>query len=145
MGRAAHLQCLRSPVYSDSLEVTPLSSNLVTGASGFLGSHLAEALVARGERVRALARPTSKLAFLQSLGVELAYGDLTDGQSLRTALEGIERVYHCAALVADWGARGTDQSFTIAKARRELGYEPAVDFDEGMRRVEVWLRECNTV
>jgi uncharacterized protein YbjT (DUF2867 family) len=69
-----------------------------------LGSHLAEALVARGESVRALVRPTSNTAHLQSLGVELTYGDLTDGQSLRTALEGIERVYHCAALVADWGA-----------------------------------------
>ena len=81
-----------------------MSSNLVTGASGFLGSHLAEALVARGERVRALVRPTSQIAHLQSLGVELAYGDLTDEHSLRRALEGIERVYHCAALVADWGA-----------------------------------------
>ena len=80
-----------------------MSSYLVTGASGFLGSHLAEALVARGERVRALVRPTSKIAYLQSLGVELAYGDLTDEQSLRTALQVIERVYHCAALVADWG------------------------------------------
>ena len=81
-----------------------MASNLVTGASGFLGSHLAEALVARGESVRALVRPTSSTAHLQSLGVELAYGDLTDEQSLRTALRGIERVYHCAALVADWGA-----------------------------------------
>ena len=81
-----------------------MASNLVTGASGFLGSHLTEALVARGESVRALVRPTSNTAHLQSLGVELAYGDLTDEQSLRTALRGIERVYHCAALVADWGA-----------------------------------------
>jgi nucleoside-diphosphate-sugar epimerase len=40
---------------------------------------------------------------------------------------------------------GTDQAFTIDKTRRELGYEPAVDFDEGMRRVEVWLRERNAV
>ena len=40
---------------------------------------------------------------------------------------------------------GTDQAFTIDKARRELGYEPAVDFDEGMRRVEAWLRERNAV
>jgi nucleoside-diphosphate-sugar epimerase len=40
---------------------------------------------------------------------------------------------------------GTDQSFTVAKARGELGYEPAVDFAEGMRRVEVWLRERNAV
>lgn len=36
---------------------------------------------------------------------------------------------------------GTNQGFPIDKARRELGYEPEADFDEGMRRVEVWLRQ----
>jgi len=77
--------------------------NLVTGGSGFLGSHLVEALVARGENVRALVRPTSNMTHLKSLGVELAYGDLNDAQSLKTALQGMERIYHCAALVSDWG------------------------------------------
>lgn len=62
-----------------------------------------EALVARGEQVRALVRPTSKMVHLESLGVELAYGDLNDVQSLRAAAQGIERIYHCAALTADWG------------------------------------------
>lgn len=77
--------------------------NLVTGSSGFLGSHLVETLVARGENVRALVRPNSKKAQLKSLGVELAYGDLNDIQSLREAMQDIERVYHCAALATDWG------------------------------------------
>lgn len=77
--------------------------NLVTGGCGFLGSHLAEALVARGEGVRALVRPTSKTAHLESLEVELVSGDLNDVRSLRTAMQGMERVYHCAALAADWG------------------------------------------
>ena len=86
-------------------------SNLVTGGSGFLGSHLVEALVARGERVRALVRPTSKTAHLESLGVELAFGDLTDLQSLRAACQGIERVFHCAALASPWG---TWQEFRAA-------------------------------
>ncbi len=77
--------------------------HLVTGGSGFLGSHLVEALIARGERVRVLTRPTSQTDHLESLGVELVHGDLSDRPSLETALQSIERVYHCAALAADWG------------------------------------------
>jgi nucleoside-diphosphate-sugar epimerase len=80
-----------------------MHKSLVTGGSGFLGSHLVEALVARGDEVRVLVRPTSKTAFLESLGVELAYGDLSDRQSLKAAVQGMERVYHCAALASDWG------------------------------------------
>ena len=76
-----------------------------------MGSHLVEALVAQGEEVRALVRPTSKIAHLESLGIELVYGDLNDVQSLRTATQGIERVYHCAALAADWG---TSENFHAA-------------------------------
>jgi nucleoside-diphosphate-sugar epimerase len=54
--------------------------------------------------VRALVRPSSKTEHLESLGVELVHGDLDDVQSLRAAAQGMERVYHCAALAADWGA-----------------------------------------
>ena len=78
--------------------------NLVTGGTGFLGSHLVEALLARGENVRALIRPTSNKTFLESLGVELACGDLKDIQSLKRAMQGIERVFHSAAFAADWGS-----------------------------------------
>jgi nucleoside-diphosphate-sugar epimerase len=79
--------------------------NLVTGGSGFLGSHLVEALVTRGEEVRALVRPTSKIDHLKTLEVELFYSDLNDVQSLKKAVQGTERVYHCAALANDWGDR----------------------------------------
>jgi len=77
--------------------------NVVTGATGLLGSHLAEQLVACGERVRALVRPSSDTTFLRQLGVELAVGDLTEPNSLRRAIEGADVVYHCAARVGDWG------------------------------------------
>ena len=68
-----------------------------------LGSHIAERLVARGDQVRALVRPTSDTRFLQKLGVELAVGDLSQSGSLIPAVQGIDTVYHCAAKVGDWG------------------------------------------
>jgi nucleoside-diphosphate-sugar epimerase len=77
--------------------------NVVTGATGLLGSHIAEHLRARGERVRALVRPTSDTTFLQQLGVELVVGDLNEPASLRRAVAGADVVYHCAARVGDWG------------------------------------------
>ncbi len=77
--------------------------DLVTGATGLLGSHIAERLVARGRRVRALVRAASDTGFLQSLGVELVRGDLTDPESTRRAIRGVEVVYHAAAKVGDWG------------------------------------------
>jgi nucleoside-diphosphate-sugar epimerase len=75
----------------------------VTGATGLLGSHVVEQLVARGEHVRALVRPTSNTTFLRSLGVELVEGDLDQPATLPAAVEGVDVVYHCAARVGDWG------------------------------------------
>jgi nucleoside-diphosphate-sugar epimerase len=81
----------------------PAKLNLVTGATGLLGSHVAERLVARGERVRALVRPGGDVGFLRGLGVELLEGDLGEGESLDPAVAGASVVYHCAARVGDWG------------------------------------------
>jgi nucleoside-diphosphate-sugar epimerase len=75
---------------------------LVTGATGFIGSHIALHLVARGDSVRALVRPGSDTAFLEERGVELVRGDITEPESLPPALEGVETVFHAAALVTDW-------------------------------------------
>ena len=77
--------------------------NVVTGATGLLGSHIAEQLRERGERVRALVRPTSDTTFLRQLGVELVVGDLTEPNGLERAVGGADVVYHCAARVGDWG------------------------------------------
>jgi nucleoside-diphosphate-sugar epimerase len=76
---------------------------LITGGTGLLGSHLAEQLVGRGERVRVLVRPTSDVGFLRSLGVELVTGNLADPDACRRAVEGARAVYHAAAKVGDWG------------------------------------------
>ena len=78
--------------------------NAITGATGLLGSHIAEQLVQRGERVRALVRASSDTSFLRALGVELMTGDMQDRDSLRRLVDGADVVYHCAGRVGDWAA-----------------------------------------
>ena len=72
---------------------------LVTGATGFIGSHLVRAFVERGKEVRCLIRKGSNLERLKGLEVELYYGDLLDRDSLRNAAKGSEVVYHLAGVV----------------------------------------------
>jgi dihydroflavonol-4-reductase len=78
---------------------------LVTGATGFTGGQLARALRQRGHRVRALVRPRSltKAKPLESLGIDIAPGDLTDPASLLPAASGIDVVYHVAATYREAG------------------------------------------
>lgn len=71
---------------------------LLTGGTGFLGSHVAEVLKNKGHEVRALVRATSKKDFLQNLGVEFVEASLETGR-LDRAVEGVEAVVHCAGLV----------------------------------------------
>jgi len=77
--------------------------NLITGATGLLGSHIAAKLREAGEDVRALVRDGSDTSFLESIGVSLALGDITEAESLAAAMDGVETVYHAAARVGDWG------------------------------------------
>ncbi len=78
--------------------------NLVTGATGFVGSHVVSQLLARGEKVRVLVRPASPAKNLQGMEVETARGDLTDRASLKAAMAGCRRVYHLAADYRLWAA-----------------------------------------
>jgi len=73
---------------------------LVTGASGFIGSHLAETLTARGDEVTCLVRKTSNAFRIEPLDVALAYGDVTDRDSLSFAVAGNQVVYHLAGCTA---------------------------------------------
>jgi dihydroflavonol-4-reductase len=77
-------------------------TTLVTGASGFLGSHVARLLAERGEHVRVLLRATSQTRLLEDLAVERASGDLRDATSLAKALAGVRIVYHVAADYRLW-------------------------------------------
>jgi dihydroflavonol-4-reductase len=73
-----------------------LPRTLVTGATGFLGSHLTRLLVRRGDEVRALVRPRSDLEVLVGLDVASARGNVLDRQAVRRALRGVDRVFHAA-------------------------------------------------
>lgn len=73
---------------------------LVTGATGFVGSHLAERLAAEGWRLRALVRRASDTALLERLGAELIWGDLGDRDALTGAASGVDVVFHVAAVTA---------------------------------------------
>ena len=79
---------------------------LITGGAGFIGSHLADALLARGDRVRALDNlspqvhgPGVTRPDYLSPGVELIVGDVRDPAAVRRALDGVDVVYHFAAMV----------------------------------------------
>lgn len=84
-----------------------MSSALVTGATGLVGSYIVERLLADGWRVSALVRDPGAAAWLASAGAELARGDLANADSLRAAITGCDVVFHCAALIAatgDWAS-----------------------------------------
>jgi dihydroflavonol-4-reductase len=74
----------------------------LTGATGFLGSHVARALADQGAELRLLVRPTSSLKNLQGLKAETAIGDLRDPVSLEKAMTGCDTVFHVAADYRLW-------------------------------------------
>jgi nucleoside-diphosphate-sugar epimerase len=99
---------------------------LVTGATGFIGSHLAEALRRRGDEVTVLARTASKAAALAPLGVRVVAGDLHDRAALRRAAEGQDLVYHVAGVVAarseaEFLVANRDGTYNLVEAVEEVG------------------------
>ncbi len=87
--------------------------NLVTGATGLLGSHIVEKLKNAGQPVRALCRKGSDTKYLDEWGIEKAFGDITDPASLVQAMKGVHTVYHAAARVGDWGHWDSFVAITI--------------------------------
>jgi len=83
-------------------------TTLVTGAAGFLGSHVARQLVASGNEVRVLMRPSSTNRAIADLSLEYVTGDLRDPTSLDRAMSGVKRVFHVAADYRLWARRSQD-------------------------------------
>jgi len=75
---------------------------LVTGATGFIGSAVARALVQKGRKIRVLVRREKYLDNLQGIDYEIAKGDINDPESLLNAMRGCNRVFHVAALYTMW-------------------------------------------
>lgn len=87
--------------------------SLVTGATGFLGSHIVDRLTERGESVRALVRETSDTTHLESKNVDLAIGDVTIPLTIGAAMQDVDVVYHAAATVTDWAPWKEFQAVTV--------------------------------
>jgi dihydroflavonol-4-reductase len=74
--------------------------NLVTGATGHIGNVLVRQLLDKGEKVRALIQRGEDLTPLKGLNVETVIGDVLDPESLKSALEGVQRVFHLAGIIS---------------------------------------------
>src|SRR5437870_12817900 len=94
-------------------------SVLVTGASGLVGSHVVEALAARGEPVRALVRPASRAAVLR-LGAGAVAGDVTGPAAWQAAARGVRAVVHGGASVQRRAWWGRDASGEGGGQRRRV-------------------------
>jgi nucleoside-diphosphate-sugar epimerase len=87
---------------------------LVTGAAGFLGSHVTDLLVEGGERPRVLVRPGESVGRLADMDVDLHWGDLADRAALEAAVWGVDRVLHCAARTGPWGPAADYERTNVA-------------------------------
>ena len=85
------------------MQLSPADLILVTGATGLVGSHVAEQARQKGHRIRALVRAGSDTSLLKQWGVETIHGDLDEPASLVTACRDATVIVHCAAKVGDWG------------------------------------------
>lgn len=107
---------------------------LVTGASGFIGSHLVDALSERGDRVRAMLRRSSSPENLRDSAAERVYAGLDDVPALTHALEGVDTVFHVAGATSAFNREQFERANTLGVANL---FEAARKAKPGPRRVIV--------
>ena len=105
---------------------------LVTGANGFIGSHLCRALAAKGYQVRALVRPSSDLRSLAGLDVSYWYGDILEPESLAQAAAGCDLLFHVAGVFAYSGVKGEQ---LISEARSGAAHVVQAAVHAGVKRM----------
>ena len=104
-----------------------MSKVLITGANGFIGSHLVRKFVREGHSVYGLVRTTSDLSLIADVDVSLRYGDISDYSTIEKSLDGMDIVIHNAGLASDWGSLESfrkvnlEGSINVAKAAVKNG------------------------
>lgn len=104
-----------------------MSQFLITGVNGFIGSHVAEGLLAMGHHVKGLVRKTSDLKLIRGMDIELLEGDITEPVLLNLFFRDIDIVIHIAGLASDWGPYSqfykinVEGTMNVAKAAQENG------------------------
>ncbi|TNE47291.1 MAG: NAD-dependent epimerase/dehydratase family protein [Deltaproteobacteria bacterium] len=93
---------------------------LVTGGNGFLGSHLVQGLKRRGDWVRVLALTGTDRSSVQGVADDIVEGNVCKLETLLPAMEGIEVVFHLAAVVIDWGPESLFQAVNVGGTRNVL-------------------------
>jgi dihydroflavonol-4-reductase len=100
---------------------------LITGATGFIGSHVTRLLVARGDDVRVTVRSGSPRAALEGLDVEQVRADVCDRRSIRRAMRGVDRVFHVAGTTSL--ALPRERAFAVNVEGTRIVLEEALDAD----------------
>jgi nucleoside-diphosphate-sugar epimerase len=109
-----------------------MAKYFVTGATGFIGGEIVKQLVGRGHKVVALVRSPEKAAVLKALGVEIHTGDITDRETLRTPMTGVDGVFHAAAWYKVGANADTADLINVDGTRNVLKTMGALEIPRGV-------------